>query len=142
MEYRPGATNPANGLSQRPDYMQGEILYKDVLPTLTKKLHLAAELPEPAQQAIASLQVSDKSPTVLKAYVSAVWTNQVLVDGSTVAWARPGHDSTVAQAGQAYGLRCAARISWLRADHGAHGDIRKASGNTEGLADSDYNHCP
>jgi len=44
IQHRPGATNPANGLSRRPDYMAGEMTYEDVLPILTQKLHLASDL--------------------------------------------------------------------------------------------------
>jgi hypothetical protein len=44
IRHRPGVTNPADGLSRRPDYMAGEIRYGDVIPTLTKKLRLGSEL--------------------------------------------------------------------------------------------------
>ena len=52
--------------------MQGEISYEDVLPTLARKLHFAADLPEPARRSIAALQITPESPKVLRAFVAAV----------------------------------------------------------------------
>lgn len=40
MEYQKGVTNPADGLSRRPDYMAEEIEYHDVVPALRDKLKL------------------------------------------------------------------------------------------------------
>lgn len=71
IQHRPGVTNPADGLSRRPDYMEGEPNVDDVLPTLAAKLRLAEDLPPGLQARIASLTVSGD---VAESYVHAVKT--------------------------------------------------------------------
>lgn len=69
IEHRPGKSNPADGLSRRPDYMLGEITYEDVIPTLSQKLSLTAQLPENLRGKIAMLKGRSE---VARAYIQAV----------------------------------------------------------------------
>lgn len=68
LEHRPGKTNPADPLSRRPDYMDGEITYEDVLPTLTKKLQLPADLPPTTLAMMAQLRAGEKRHNVSRKY--------------------------------------------------------------------------
>ncbi|KPM33905.1 hypothetical protein AK830_g12666, partial [Neonectria ditissima] len=69
IEHRPGKLNPADGLSRRPDYMEGEAKYDDVLPTLAAKLKIVEGLPPDVRRMIAELK--GKTETA-KAYIQAV----------------------------------------------------------------------
>ncbi|KAL8296565.1 hypothetical protein RB600_001856 [Gaeumannomyces tritici] len=71
IEHRSGKTNPADGLSRRPDYMGGEITYEDVVPSLAAKLNLLPHLPGKLTQQIAALTIEENSPDVIKQYVQA-----------------------------------------------------------------------
>ncbi|KAK6212977.1 hypothetical protein QIS74_03097 [Colletotrichum tabaci] len=82
LEHRPGKTNPADGLSRRPDYMEGDVPYADVLPTLAQKLNLVDELPEEMRRQIAQMENSNK---VVRAYVNAVQASLRIPDGDKKA---------------------------------------------------------
>ena len=69
LEHRFGATNPVDGLSHQPDYMQGEIACSDVLLTLIKKLYLADTLSEKTCKVVAQLTVASATSPRVARYV-------------------------------------------------------------------------
>lgn len=69
IEHQPGKLNPADGISRRPDYMEGEAKYDDVLPTLAQKLRMVDELPPDIRRTISGLKGRTE---VAKAYIQAV----------------------------------------------------------------------
>jgi transposase InsO family protein len=78
IEHRPGATNPADALSRRPDYMEGEIAYKDIVPTLAKKLQLADQTPIALRAQVANLKVKREKDSPYHR-----WTQRATADATS-----------------------------------------------------------
>lgn len=69
IQHRSGVTNPADGLSRRPDYVVEDSRVDDVLPTLGKKLGLISQLSATTRQRIAKLE---GTTATARTYIRAV----------------------------------------------------------------------